>query len=581
VIADRFDALYERYCDGTLEAAEREEFLRLLQDPAGRARFAELSVFAALVTDELGVARAAARPARSIRRRARAGRPGLTPWLTGGFAAAAALLMVLFAGRSPAPPPPKPAEARRPDPPPVVAPVPAVPDVAPPSRREERAPEPLVVPPPRPAPRTNPSDPVIPPAPPPPPPPGPPPFVPADPPKPSSVAAIAVVEAVAGKVSVSTATTCLDVAAGHPLCGDENIETGDAGAARIRFNDGTRVSLGADTMLARITEARGKSVRLDRGVIGVEAVKQAQPMVVAGPHAEAVVLGTEFTFAVSLGFTRLDVREGLVRFSRGGVFENVKAGQYAVARPGHGIQVKAASAAWKAPPVDLLLWLRGDAIEAGARGVSCWEDLSGMGNHASQPQAGCQPKAVDGPRPSIKFDGQGDHLELPSIGLSQFRGGLSAYVVARAAGGSGPGAFLDLGAGPSCDNVSFGRRDGSLVFWAYANGQTRGRIEAPGLVAVDQWAVYGVVALPSGQATLFRHGAPPVAGATSPLFGEARKSNFVGKSHAPGEAGFRGEIAEVLLYQRVLGEEERARIEAYLWAKYLDPSLPPPLPRLR
>ena len=577
---DRFDALYERYCDGTLDAAEREEFLRLLQDPAGRARFADLSVFASLVTDELGVAQAAEKPGsrtlRALRRRPRARRAGIMPWVAAGFAAAAILMFVLV-GRPGSAPPVRPPEARRPDPPAAVAQAPEPPPPAPPvPRRVERDPAPIVVPVPRPAepaPR-----PAVPPRPAPPAPaPAPPPFVPEDP-KTETVAAIAHVELVTGKVSVSTATTCLDVAAGHPLRGDENIETGDGASARVRFNDGTRVTLGSDTMLARITELKGKSVRLDRGVIGVNAVKQAHPMVVAGPHAEATVLGTEFTFAVALGSTRLDVQEGRVKFSRGVVSVVVGTGQYVVAMPGQELAVKPASFAWKAPAAGLLTWLRGDVVEAGARGVACWEDLSGLGNHASQPQAGCQPKAVEGPRPSLKFDGQGDHLELPS-GLSQFRAGLSAFVVARVAGGSGPGAFLDLGAGPSCDNVSFGRRDGSLVFWAYANGQTKARIEAPGLVAVDQWALYGVVAQASGQATLFRHGAPPVTGATSSLFGEARKSNLVGKSHAAGEGAFRGEIAELLLYQRALGDDERKHIETYLWSKYLDPSLPPPLPR--
>lgn len=584
---ERFDVLYERYCDGVLDAAEREEFLRFLQGPEGRARFVDLATFEARVADELGVARAAekasSRTLRAVRRRPPAARSRLMPWLTAGFAAASLLILFFTAGRAPNPAPPARApEARRleeplpvvrtPDPAPVVAPAPP--------RREERAPEPLVVPTPRPADAAPRPAPAPRPDPRPAPPPGPPPFVPAEPPKESSVAAIAVVEVVVGKVSVSTATTCLDVAAGHPLRGDENIETADGAAARIRFNDGTRLTLGPDTMLARISEVQGgKSVRVDRGVLGAEVVKQARPMILAGPHAQATVLGTAFTFAVSLGATRLDVREGRVRFTRGASSVVVEAGEYVVAVPGPDLAVRKSTAAWRAPALGLIAWMKADGLDPGMRGVACWENLAGVGNHAMQPQAACQPKFVEEPRPCVRFDGQGDSLELPP-GLSDFKDGLSAVVVARVAGGSGPGTFLDLGAGPACDNVHFGRRDGDLVFWAYANGQTRGRVEAPA-VAVDQWAVYMVVAQAGGRTALYRNGKPVGGGDTSRLHGEARKSNLVGKSHGAGDGAFRGDIAELLLYQRPLSEAERQHIDAHLWAKYLDPSLPAPLPRLR
>lgn len=581
----RFDVLYEGYCDGTLTPAEQEEFLAALRDPALRARFVELSAFDALVGDELGVstteAKLSSRSLRAIRiaRRPRAERSHAGPWIAAGLAAAALLILIAlgFSGGSKPPRAPKPVDARRilpPFEPPRAVEAPP----APPSpRREEREPEPLVVPPlPRPqppAPLPPPKPQVLPPA------PAPKDVVPAPKlPEKATVAAIAHLEAVAGKVNVATAASCLEADAGFALAGEESVETSAAGAAWIRFTDGTRVTLGADTLLARLAEPAGKTLRLDRGTVWIEAPKQLRPMTVSCPHAEAVVLGTEFSLTAGAGYTRIDVREGRVRFSRGVSALVVGAGQYAVSQPGQDLSLKSGPAAWKAPASGLLSWLKADAVRTAGKGVTSWTDQSTLGNHATQPQAGCQPTVVDGLRPALKFDGLDDHLELPS-GMSEFRAGLSAFVVARVAAAPATLRFIDLGAGPSCDNVVFGRKDGALAFWAYANGQTRGKVEVPGAVAADQLAVYAVVAQSGGRALLFRNGAPVGGGQTSSLSGEARKSNYVGKSNMAGEPPFRGEIAELLLYQRAVTDPERQHIDAYLWAKYLDPTLPPAAPR--
>jgi len=53
---DRFDELYERYCDRTLSAAERTEFERLMSDPTMRRRFVELTHLDTVITEESRVA---------------------------------------------------------------------------------------------------------------------------------------------------------------------------------------------------------------------------------------------------------------------------------------------------------------------------------------------------------------------------------------------------------------------------------------------------------------------------------------------------------------------------------------------
>jgi len=144
----RFDELYERYCDGDLSAAERGEFLALLETVEGRARFVELSSCEAAISEELRVAAAVERKG-SSKTHPRVGSrriPIVVPaepdesrtlgWIA-AFAAAAvvAILTVVFAttsrDKAPVPtairlpaPPPK-ADSREPELPRREEPVPA------------------------------------------------------------------------------------------------------------------------------------------------------------------------------------------------------------------------------------------------------------------------------------------------------------------------------------------------------------------------------------------------------------------------------------------------------------------------
>src|SRR5689334_17459883 len=52
-MSDRFELLYEKYSDGTLNAAERQEFLKLLGDKKLRTRLVSHATFEAVVGEEL------------------------------------------------------------------------------------------------------------------------------------------------------------------------------------------------------------------------------------------------------------------------------------------------------------------------------------------------------------------------------------------------------------------------------------------------------------------------------------------------------------------------------------------------
>lgn len=106
---------------------------------------------------------------------------------------------------------------------------------------------------------------------------------------------------------------------GHKLVAGDSIETsGKASQAAVEFADGTRVVLGADTIVDSIRDAGGKRVSLKQGVLAAQVAKQpaGEPMTFATATAEARVLGTRLTLSVTPTSTRLEVREGKVRITR-------------------------------------------------------------------------------------------------------------------------------------------------------------------------------------------------------------------------------------------------------------------------
>jgi hypothetical protein len=107
---------------------------------------------------------------------------------------------------------------------------------------------------------------------------------------------------------------------GLELRAGEALETtGPESSTALRFADGTLLQLDGDTRLGRVADTEsGKVVDLLQGAVAAEVVKQpaGRALVLTTPHAEARVLGTRLRLAVEPDGTRLEVREGRVRFTR-------------------------------------------------------------------------------------------------------------------------------------------------------------------------------------------------------------------------------------------------------------------------
>jgi hypothetical protein len=127
------------------------------------------------------------------------------------------------------------------------------------------------------------------------------------------------------------------------LHADEGVETGPRPAlVALKFPDATRLELDGDTTINAVSERR--TVALARGTLVATVAKQpaGAPFVFTTPLADVTVLGTQFLLAAAPDSTRIEVREGRVRFARtsDGASIEVTAGHYAIATKGVKLESK-------------------------------------------------------------------------------------------------------------------------------------------------------------------------------------------------------------------------------------------------
>lgn len=232
----------------------------------------------------------------------------------------------------------------------------------------------------------------------------------------------------------------------------------------------------------------------------------------------------------------------------------------------------------------LQLWLRGDAditYDATAA-VSQWRDASGNANHAVQ-SAARRPQLVRGAiggKPALRFDGVDDYLAIEQLN----------YAAAGVIDGLTLFALLRTTAPQAQALVSFDRS----AYWSLELSDGAGRLrwstqpqaggshdlDAPGSLADGRWRLVCARFAAGATATkqLFIDGilvAEADAHLGQNVGSGATRFGFIG---APSQAAtfngaigaelFRGEMAEIALYDRALTDGERDRVEQYFLEKY-------------
>ena len=245
--------------------------------------------------------------------------------------------------------------------------------------------------------------------------------------------------------------------------------------------------------------------------------------------------------------------------------------------------------AWADPGLEvtrgLVLWLDAGRLNAARKAlgrpeatdgakVDLWYDASGHGRHLTQTRAEAQPLYQDG---ALRFDGEASHLELAGM-EAKFRE-ITLFVVAAPFGNAGGfRAFMamneegkdDFTSGLTIDmGFGFSSRFETLNVEGNGFGGMANLMAEPSEFGVVRRMTVTSTAGPGGTKSYF-DGRPGRARDRKDSVLVADRVT-VGARRYGGSAvrGFLdGDLLQVLVYDRVLGEAERTQVEGYLAARH-------------
>ncbi|HEY5791937.1 MAG TPA: chitobiase/beta-hexosaminidase C-terminal domain-containing protein, partial [Chthoniobacterales bacterium] len=218
------------------------------------------------------------------------------------------------------------------------------------------------------------------------------------------------------------------------------------------------------------------------------------------------------------------------------------------------------------PPVPapgLDLWLKADAgVTKDVDGkVSVWADQTANGNHASQASAGSQPVWVDealGGKPVLSFGGTIQSMSVANAHNFDLAAP-TIYVVGKATSGS----YL---AKNQANYVDGRRRKLQLKSDCFASGPDYATIS---YTAISQnYHILGVEGISNTSQKIFVDGVENASTQTLDFTSYNEAGLLIGAAFSSGAEPLNGQIAEILVYDRILTESERLQVEVYLSQKY-------------
>lgn len=227
----------------------------------------------------------------------------------------------------------------------------------------------------------------------------------------------------------------------------------------------------------------------------------------------------------------------------------------------------------------LQLWLRADAgVTAEANQVSAWADQSPAGNNASQTDPGWTPTlvpdALNG-KPVLRFDGEDDFLEIPDSESLSGADDLTTFFVVKFDDFVGyqtvwAKTVVNL-PGPT-DFYLLPGSGAPRVYRGNGTDQNLGFLDGPALRS----QTYLIVGFDSSDGTV-SHYLSGQATATSPLTAETADGDASLLIGTRGDffTKLKGDLAELVIYDRALTPTERAALVDYLATKYNIQNLPP------
>jgi len=155
------------------------------------------------------------------------------------------------------------------------------------------------------------------------------------------------VASVAGTLVLVSASTTMPLAAGAEIAEGQEIRTGKGSHAVIRLRDGSRIEMAERSDLELSERWSGKTIRLARGSVMVEAAKQRRGRLeVATPDSLVSVKGTIFGVSWGLKGSRVSVVEGEVKVDHGGLSKLLHRGEQAATDQSMALTTVATDISW-------------------------------------------------------------------------------------------------------------------------------------------------------------------------------------------------------------------------------------------
>jgi hypothetical protein len=215
------------------------------------------------------------------------------------------------------------------------------------------------------------------------------------------------------------------------------------------------------------------------------------------------------------------------------------------------------------PQSGLAMWLRSTTGTEGAGPLSVWVDESGSGNSALQTTEAQQPQVVDGQAnglPVIRFNGS-NTLTLPANMLQAAQSGQIIAVVKVSGDPNNFGMLWNFGTGYGSTFAGGGHLDD------FGTSDTSNTPLQPS-EQINQYFVYDT-ALGIGGDSTYRYDGTPMWTRTGLPLGFQQYPDIGGY----GNGNFIGDIAEIIIYDRVLTTTEQATVYNYLAQKFALPAV--------
>ncbi|MDA7823847.1 DUF2341 domain-containing protein, partial [Opitutales bacterium] len=224
------------------------------------------------------------------------------------------------------------------------------------------------------------------------------------------------------------------------------------------------------------------------------------------------------------------------------------------------------------PPIikNSSLWLdaadtSSNSIQLGSGNVSVWKDKSGNGYNVSQSAGGSRPSPVANGQnglQTLSFDGSADHLRSTTFSISQ---PFSVYAVAKSTGTSGKGYLFDGVTDNNQRSLLAFHYDSKIQIWAASWANTN--------LATPNGFVNISATFDSSNSRVVLNG--NVVSGLNPSTRNLTNGITIGGNYLSSGDYFKGEMAEIIIFNKNHSNTEREEVEGYLAQKWgLSASLP-------